>query len=82
MNDDLEPNAPADEPADPVVADLLSAEKPLPPQEFQGALARRLSAHNPGWGPRPERLWPQSVVLICVGVALLLIGALVTVGGI
>jgi hypothetical protein len=70
------------EPEDPAVPGLVEADRPLPAESFRRALARHLADEDPGWGPRPVRLWPQALALICVGTLLLLIGALLSVGGI
>ncbi len=69
------------DPEDAEVVELLDGTKPVPARDFRGALARRLANEDPGWGPRPQHLWPQSLALVIVGVLLLLIGALISVGG-
>ena len=67
--------------AERAFAEQLDATRPLPRPTFRETLARRLSDEDPGWGPRPEHLWPQALVLIVVGALLLLVGAAVAVGG-
>jgi hypothetical protein len=68
--------------ADHVIAELLADTRPSPPSPFRGALARQLVEQDPGWGPRPDRLWPRASALIAVGALLLLVGALFSTGGI
>jgi hypothetical protein len=70
------------DPEDQLVVELLEGVRPQPAASFRGALARQLADDDPGWGPRPEHLWPQALTLISVGGLLLLIGALISVGGI
>jgi hypothetical protein len=80
----MSPTGPFDAPPDPeeaVVIEILDETKPLPPETFRGELAQRLAEEDPGWGPRPEHLWPQALGLITVGIALLVIGALISAGG-
>jgi hypothetical protein len=79
MND--QPIEPPFDRDDPVV-DLLGDIKPTPAPDFRRLLGRRLVDEDPGWGPRPDYLWPQALALVLVGVVLLLIGALVSAGGI
>jgi hypothetical protein len=68
--------------AERAFAEQLDVARPVPRPTFRATLARRLADENPGWGPRPENLWPQSLALIAVGALLLLIGAALAVGGI
>jgi hypothetical protein len=77
-----EPTDPALDPQVQMVAEMLEGVRPNPRPGFRGALARRLAERDPGWGPRPEHLWPQAFGLIIVGVVLLLTGALISAGGI
>jgi hypothetical protein len=67
-------------PSEHELADRLSQERPVPAAGFRGALARYLSDHDPGHGPRPRRLHSLVVTYLCGGSALLACGALVAVG--
>jgi len=55
-------------------AEALAAQRPIPQASFRGALARRLSALDPGFGPRPANLWPRVLGLVALGSVLLLFG--------
>lgn len=54
------------------LAEHLRVHRPLPAAGFRGSLARRLTALDPGWGPRPARL--KLIVAGWVGAGVLLIG--------
>ena len=73
-----------DQPGDSsdVVPSLLSDARPAPAPGFRSALARRLAEEDPSWGPRPQRLWPLSLIPVLIGAALLLLGAFLSVGSI
>lgn len=52
-----DPNGPGDfDPAEQNLAASLGLARPVPGAGFRGALGRHLSEHDPGYGPRPERL--------------------------
>jgi hypothetical protein len=55
-------------------AEALTSQRPTPPASFRGALAQRLSALDPGFGPRPANLWPRVLGLVVLGSVLLLFG--------
>jgi hypothetical protein len=55
-------------------AEALAAQRPIPPASFRAALARRLSALDPGFGPRPANLWPRVLGLVALGSVLMLFG--------
>jgi hypothetical protein len=74
MSEEREPTA--DE-ADPQLSAQLAEQRPLPGAAFRGALGRLLSTQDPGYGPRPARLGLLVTVLVCAGVALVVVGALV-----
>jgi hypothetical protein len=42
--------------ADEEMADGLRIGRPVPAAGFRGRLGRQLAEHDPGYGPRPERL--------------------------
>lgn len=52
-----QPHEPFDfDAAEQEMADGLSISRPLPAAAFRGRLGRHLADHDPGYGPRPERL--------------------------
>jgi hypothetical protein len=59
------------------LADQLRIARPVPPAAFRGRLGRHLAEHDPGYGPRPERL--RLIVAGYIGAGGLLI-ALVALG--
>ena len=63
-------------------AESLLAHRPAPNAAFRGALARQLQVLDPGYGPRPERLWIHAGVLAGAGALLVLLGLLVSTGAI
>ena len=72
-----DPTSTAEEPLDEharAAADALMAQRPQPRANFRGALARRLSALDPGFGPRPPDLWWRVLVLVAIGSLLLVLG--------
>jgi hypothetical protein len=79
-NEDV--NHPSLRPDDQVMAELLEDARPAPPARFRGALARQLTDQDPGWGSRPAHLWLHALSLIVVGALLLVVGALISAGGI
>ena len=51
------PNGSADfGPPEQELADGLTLARPVPAAGFRGSLGRYLAEHDPGYGPRPERL--------------------------
>jgi hypothetical protein len=50
----------------------LAEQRPVPSASFRGALGRRLSRRDPGYGPRPETL--RLVVAGYAGAGALVIG--------
>ncbi len=68
------------EPADEQLGAELAAERPVPAAGFRGELRRRLTAQDPGYGPRPPRLRVAVATLIAAGLLLIAIGALVALG--
>ena len=42
--------------ADQELAERLRIARPVPGAAFRGVLGRRLAEHDPGYGPRPDRL--------------------------
>jgi hypothetical protein len=67
-------------PGERELADRLAGERPLPAAGFRGALARRLVARDPGYGPRPEHLRLIVAGYLGGGVLLLALGALSATG--
>jgi hypothetical protein len=62
------------------LADRLGGERPVPGASFRGALARRLAESDPGYGPRPERLWLMVAAYLGAGSLLIAVGALSATG--
>jgi hypothetical protein len=62
------------------LAERLSAERPVPAAGFRGALGRYLAAHDPGYGPRPEKLRLRVGAYVALGTALMALGAGLAVG--
>jgi hypothetical protein len=58
----------------------LSGQRPVPRASFRGALARRLTATDPGYGPRPERLGAMVAAYAGSGLVLIALGALQATG--
>ena len=51
------PARPAEyKPSEQNLAAALRIARPVPGAGFRGALGRHLAEHDPGYGPRPERL--------------------------
>jgi hypothetical protein len=67
-------------PGERELADRLDGERPLPAAGFRGALARRLAARDPGYGPRPERLRLIVGAYLGAGSLLIVLGALSATG--
>lgn len=67
-------------PEDLMVVATLEARRPVPTLAFRGALSRRLTSLDPGYGHRPARLWAHAGVLTGAGVVFVLMGLLVSMG--
>jgi hypothetical protein len=67
-------------PAEDALASRLSSQRPVPGAGFRGALSRRLSAADPGYGPRPSHLVAIVAMYLGTGGALLVLGLLVGLG--
>ena len=67
-------------PEDLMVAATLEARRPSPTPAFRGALGRRLTSLDPGYGHRPARLWAHAGMLAGVGALIVLLGLLVSTG--
>jgi hypothetical protein len=50
--------------------------RPSPTPGFRGALGTWLSAQDPGYGPRPRRLWTTVGICCALGLVLILVGLL------
>jgi hypothetical protein len=55
MTDEI-PSTPAPESVENELAEELRIGRPVPGMGFRGRLHRHLAEHDPGYGPRPERL--------------------------
>lgn len=76
MSEDVSPAIANDQPPEErALVELLSARRPLAAPAFRGRLSRRIAALNPGYGPRPARLWLTAAAWGAAGAALLLAGA-------
>lgn len=62
------------------VAERLIRDRPVPTASFRGALGRHIAARDPGFGPRPERLWAMVVGYLVIGGLLVLFGLLQATG--
>ncbi len=62
------------------VDERLTRERPVPPAAFRGALARYLAARDPGFGPRPQRLWAMVAAYLAAAALLILLGLLQATG--
>jgi hypothetical protein len=62
------------------LADRLGGERPVPRASFRGALARRLAASDPGYGPRPVHLRLMVAGYLGAGSVLIAVGALSATG--
>jgi hypothetical protein len=67
-------------PDDLILASTLEARRPAPTLDFRGALSRRISSLDRGYGHRPARLWAHAGALAGAGMLLLLLGVLVSIG--
>jgi hypothetical protein len=65
---------------EPELAELLCHNRPIPGAGFRGSLGRRLAATDPGFGPRPERLWLLVTAWLAGGSLLIALGALSAAG--
>jgi hypothetical protein len=65
---------------DSSLAERLIRDRPVPTATFRGALGRHLAARDPGFGPRPERLWAMVVGYLVIGGLLILLGLLQATG--
>ena len=57
-------------------AEHLAGARPAPSAGFRRALHEHLSALDPGYGPRPERLWLIVAGYLALGLLLIGLGAL------
>ena len=64
-------------PEDARLAERLAAQRPVPGAGFRGALGRRLVGLDPGYGPRPTRLWGLVSLWLAAGLLVLHIGVIV-----
>jgi hypothetical protein len=62
------------------VDERLTRERPIPPAAFRGALGRRLAADDPGYGPRPQRLWVMVTAYAATAALLMVLGLLQATG--
>jgi hypothetical protein len=62
------------------MGELLSARRRQPSGHFRGGLGRRLTALDPGWGPRPKQLRLIVGAYFALGLLLVGLGALVGLG--
>lgn len=60
----------------------LSDERPVPAAGFRGALGRRLTAEDPGYGPRPPQLRARVAACLGAGGVLAALGALIALGAV
>jgi hypothetical protein len=58
----------------------LTDERPVPAAGFRGALGRRLTAEDPGYGPRPAQLRARVAACLAGGGLLATLGALIALG--
>jgi hypothetical protein len=68
------------DPQDEELAGRLDRDRPVPNAGFRGALARHLTIRDPGYGPRPARLWAVVSGYLGAGAVLIAIGALQATG--
>jgi hypothetical protein len=62
------------------VDERLTRDRPVPPAVFRGALGRHVAARDPGFGPRPPRLWAMFAGYLAVAALLILLGLLQAMG--
>jgi hypothetical protein len=74
----MSPERPVDTEADPRDSELAAMlhDRPSPTPGFRGALGKWLSAQDPGYGPRPRRLWTTVGICCALGLGLVLAGLL------
>jgi hypothetical protein len=65
---------------DLILASSLEAQRPMPAPVFRRSLGEQLTRQDPGYGPRPGRLWVHAGLLAGGGALLLLLGLLVSTG--
>ncbi len=68
------------EPDEHWVGERLTRDRPVPPAAFRGALGRYLAARDPGFGPRPQRLWAMIAAYLSTAALLILLGLLQATG--
>ena len=73
---DAPPNPPAPDSDEHELAERLRMGRPVPAVGFRGRLHRRLAGQDPGYGPRPERLWLLVACYIGAGGVLIALAAL------
>jgi hypothetical protein len=73
MHIDAESDLPADEQR---MADRLAGARPAPSAGFRGKLGRTLTAEDPGYGPRPDRLRGRVIAYVVFGLLLIVLGGL------
>ncbi len=62
------------------IDERLNRERPVPPAAFRGALGRYVAASDPGFGPRPARLWAMVAAYALTAALLILLGLLQATG--
>ena len=65
---------------DAELASVLARSRPAPAASFRGTLGRWLREADPGFGPRPPRLWTIALGYLIVGLLALALGFLVASG--
>ncbi len=71
---------PSDEDHDVGIGEELARHRPVPSPFFRGELARYLATEDPGYGPRPRRLWTAVFIYALAGLVLMLVGLLIAGG--
>jgi hypothetical protein len=69
-------------PDDLMLAATLEQRRPAPTLDFRGALSRRISSLDRGYGHRPARLRAHAGALAGAGMLLVVLGLLVSTGAI
>ena len=62
------------------LAERLIAQRPVPRARFRGRLGRQLAVMDPGYGARPEQLWPVVTICLAAGLLMLALGLLESLG--